>query len=139
MSSAVFDLDKLRWVNAQHLRMRPPVALRPLVLQDLCTGDNPILPASALQDSYPSAQFDTFMECATLIAQRDMEVLTDSKRLVANCLAFDLDAALRSDPHVEEILHAESFPAVVDALLGDYQSGTMPSGTEADFAALWNI
>lgn len=141
-SSAVFDLDKLRWINAQHLRMRASEALQPLVLQDLCAASTdsspPLLPDSFLSDtSTQPATFGAFMKLATMIAQRDMELLTDSKRLVANCLQYDVEHTLHTDEHVEEIIRAESFPAVVSALLHDYQSGTLPRGTETDFSALW--
>ena len=38
-SPAVFDMDKLRWINAQHIKLLPKEQLEKLVLQTLQTSD----------------------------------------------------------------------------------------------------
>jgi glutamyl-tRNA synthetase len=140
-SAAVFDMDKLRWINAQHLRLRTAEQMRPVVLRELCSGADAILPASFVDATQVPAekagQFDSFMRAATMIAQRDMEVTTDSKQLVARCLEYDMQHTLATDAHVEEILAADTFPAVLKSLIGDFESGVMPRGGEPTFPELW--
>jgi glutamyl-tRNA synthetase len=140
-SAAVFDMDKLRWINAQHLRLRTAEQMRPVVLRELCTGTEAMLPASYVDPTQLPAeravQFDNFMRVATMIAQRDMEVTTDSKQLVARCLEYDMAHTLATDAHVEEILAADSFGSVLNSLVADFESGAMPQGGEANFPELW--
>ena len=172
-SAAVFDMDKLRWINAQHLRLRSNADLQPMVLRALCSDNNannnttgagadcanaasdsalPSMSVQLLPERYMSSdvnhdaataavvqseQFLEFLRVATVIAQRDMELVTDSNKLVSSCLHYQMDHTLRSDPHVEEVLLSPSLPAVISALVGDYDSGTMPRGAEPDFPVLW--
>jgi len=143
-SAAVFDMEKLRWINAQHLRLRSIEQMRPIVLKELCTGDNPLLCVEGPEcepkynGSEKHEQWNCFLDLATKIAHRDMEVTTDSKVLVANCLGYNLTATVVENPTVlEEILASETFPALPLALISDYSDGTMPRGDEVDFPELW--
>ena len=167
-SAAVFDMEKLRWINAQHLRLRSPEQMKPVVLYELCTGDIPILSSRFLPvtDAATSSsstittttaptsttindnttittpeqqQFDKFMQLATAIAQRDMEVTVDSRRLVASCLEFPLNHTLYHDIHVEDIVlnNKESFILVHKTLIDDYKNNKMPQGVEENFSVLW--
>jgi glutamyl-tRNA synthetase len=175
-AAAVFDMDKLRWINAQHLRLRTAEQMRPIVLRELCTdtitsdplvvdstnstscvvnsrdtvynGTLALLPAAynvpdaELQNIFASAdklaQFNAFLAIATKIAQRDMEVTTDTKRLVVSCLEYNMTHTLRHDAHVEELLISEALPAVVQALIADYHSGTLPRTTgDPAFTEAW--
>jgi len=169
-SSAVFDLEKLKWLNTQHLRMRTPEQMQPIVLRGLCTGEDAVLPAHRLPagtlsatatpsepvvtenvavptesataaDTGNAEQFNQFMQSATKIVQRDIELLTDINRLVCSCLAFNLTHTLRTDSHVGEVLAESAFPTVLKALVDDYHSGTLPRGTtsggEVPFADVW--
>lgn len=153
-SSAVFDLEKLRWLNAQHLKMRSPEQMLPTVQHYLCAEPEPVLPAHRMpashsvsaestekieggveaQNSETDQRFLRFMQLATKIAQRDVELLVDIKRLVSSCLVYSIDATLRTDAHVEEILSEAAFPTVLRALVDDYHSGTLPRG-DAEGAA----
>lgn len=166
-SAAVFDMEKLRWINAQHLRLRSPEQMKPVVLYELCTGDIPILSSRFLPVTDAATtnstlttttattsttmndnttittpeqqQFDKFMQLATAIAQRDMEVTVDSRRLVASCLQYPLSNTLYHDTHVEDIVlnNQQSFILVHKTLIDDYKSNKMPQGVEENFSVLW--
>lgn len=137
-SPAVFDMDKLTWVNAQHLRGMAFEQVQPIVLERLTKTDEPLLDAACLNADTPKHEnFDKFLDIATKIAQRDMDLTTDANRLVGYCLKYDIAATVAEDSHVMEVLDNDAFPTVVATLVSDFESGAMPTGLEADFATLW--
>ena len=137
-SAAVFDMDKLKWVNAQHLRAYSIDDLKPIVLKALTGTDQPIVPMSILDESLSKPlHFDSFSRLATKIAQRDMEVTTDSLRLVGSCLQYDINTTLVSDEHVIEVLQSPSLPIVISTLIKDFDSQALPQGMESNFTELW--
>lgn len=134
-SPAVFDMVKLTWINQQHVRILPFDEIRPIVLKELSIGDNAILLSSDVSaNTDPS--FGDFLNIATKIAQRDMDLTTDTNRLVGICLQYDSRQSLATDPHVEEVINDALIP-VVDALIDDFSSGAMPNGLETNFPDLW--
>ena len=142
-SAAVFDMDKLKWINGQHLRALKPERIEELVAEALVKSDKgegegvaePVL-AATIDRSNPQAA--KFLAVASKISQRDMELVVDARRLVGACLRYDLEETLRSDPHVLEVLEAsEAFDAIVKRLVADFDSGALPSGGEENLAELW--
>ena len=64
----------------------------------------------------------------------------DIRRLVGNCLHYDLDSAVESDPHILEVLDSPpeaSFEKMIETLLRDVESGALPTGSEPNFSELW--
>ena len=137
-SAAVFDMDKLKWINAQHLRSYSINDLKPIVLKALTGTDQPIVSSSILEETTTKpANFDMFASLATKIAQRDMELTTDSYRLVVSCLQYTIDNTLANDEHVMEVLQSASLPIVISTLINDFDSHVMPRGEENTFPELW--
>jgi glutamyl-tRNA synthetase len=129
-SAAIFDMDKLNWINGQHIRNSSPDILQPLVAKVLRTAETPILRAE------DSDQVSHFVILATKIAQKDMELTVDARRLVGNCLGYPLAATIADDEHVAEVL-ADGFKEVAAAIVRDYKSGKLPTGAEDTLAELW--
>jgi len=98
---------------------------------------------STLQSALrPSAeelpQFASFLEAASKIAQRDMELTIDAPVLISNCLKFSLEDTLYSDPHVLEVLQqSEALKSIIDALIADFEAGKLPVGKEEKFGEVW--
>lgn len=143
-SAAVFDMAKLTWVNAQHLRLISTEDMEPIVLKVLATasagsGLDGVTILSPDMAERPISEhpepFRAFLSMATKIAQRDMELTTDSTALVGNCLRYHMEETLQSDPNVVPLLTADALQPLMDALIADYDSGTMPRGQEDDSAA----
>lgn len=130
---AQFDMNKLRWINGQHLRKIPVDKIQALVgstLADAADGGAIIDPA------HPES--GAFIAQATKIAQKDMELVVDARRLVGNCLKYDIHASFATDEHTCEVFEEPgSFQSIVQALLRDYEAGALPTGAEPTFAALW--
>lgn len=134
-SAAVFDMAKLTWINQQHVRSLPLEQIQSIVQKEMALGDNAIL-----KSSEPTANVDptfpSFLAIASKIAQRDMDLTTDTNRLVGTCLQFNLQAALENEPHVKEVLTAR-LSDLIRELAADFNSGKLPTGTEENFGDLW--
>jgi len=130
---AVFDMDKLRWINGQHLRAIPTERIQSLVAETLSNSDAPIL--STKPESEGAKKFVTL---AAKIAQKDMELVTDARSLVGKCLSYNLHDSLKTDGHCLEVFEdGGAFEKIVPALLRDYGAGKLPTGSEANFGELW--
>ena len=136
-SAAVFDMDKLRWINSQHLRALPIDKVQSIVLEVISGSKDPLIPSNNLDSISKDPKFERFLLSASKIAQRDMEVTIDATRLIANCLNYDLINTLKTDSHVEEVVAAEAFQKVVDSLIRDYESNIIPNGNDENFSDLW--
>jgi len=139
-TSAMFDMDKLKWVNAQHLRLMTLEDVQPLVQEALTAPSSSSAaeePAILTADSASAANFNKFMPLAAQLAQRDMELTTESPMFVGNCLKFDLVSTLASDASAAEVLQSEAVPALIETLVSDYDSGTMPRADSEEFAKEW--
>lgn len=139
-SSAVFDMDKLKWVNKQHLSQMPLESIRTIVIDRLSGGSTPLFTketVETLQNKSPD-QFDQVFTALSKIVQRDMELTIDTDTLTANVLQFDISKGVMQDAaHVEELLKEESFQMVLKQLVDDFKSGSMPTGAEEEFEKLW--
>lgn len=131
---AMFDMDKLRWINGQHLKKIPADKIQVLVTDTLKEGEGG---AMIKADHADTAKF---IALASKIAQKDMELVIDARRLVGNCLTYELAKSIRSDEHTLEVFldpGSDKVQELIAALLRDYSSGAMPKGDEAAFKDLW--
>ena len=136
-SAAVFDLDRLTWMNTQHLRAMPPQEFQPWLEKALIEIQNPDGTASSLLNSQAEeVQRQRFLQVLTKLAQPTMELVTDVRKILTDVLVYDLENTLSTDEHVGEILN-DDFDAVVSQLVKDYKEGKVPSGAEENFAELW--
>ena len=138
-SSAVFDMDKLRWINGQHLRKVPEAQVRTLVADTLTNKDGSAPDGAIVDLSHADAA--SFLPLAAKIAQRDMELVVDARRLVGLCLKYDIQEAFETDEHTLEVFEGvpdeAKFSNIVNALVRDFDAGTLPTGSEANFKDLW--
>jgi len=115
--------------------------VKDLVLSTLTSTPSFIDPSETLEslrNKHGQQKFDAFLESASKIAQRDMELTIDSPVLVGNCLKFPIEDTLASDSHVIEVLEqSESLQKIIDALISDFDAGKLPTGAEDKFAEVW--
>jgi glutamyl-tRNA synthetase len=134
-SSAVFDMDKLRWINGQHLRAIPRAEIEVLVGDTLLGGEVPLL---VKESSADVEKTKAFVIRASGVAQKDMELVVDARRLVGGCLKYDLEETVDSDSHVLDVLTETAVcEKVITALLRDYDAGALPTGVEDAFPEVW--
>lgn len=134
-SAAVFDMDKLKWINGQHIRMKKPEDIQPLVIDALKKSSDDV--SAILPENVASGEkAQLFLSLATKIAQRDMELVADSRQLVGNCLQFDIEKTIAEDSHVTEVLN-DDLSKIIQALNRDLDAKVLPIGNEPNFAELW--
>lgn len=131
-SPAVFDMDRLKWINGQHIKALPLAELEPLVRGCLQTSESPILPSSAASEDRQAV----FVSIASKLCQPYMELVTDARAIVMAALSHPFQDTVNTDPHVSEIMD-DDFQSVVQAIIKDFDSGKLPSGSEQNFAELW--
>jgi len=134
-SAAVFDIDKLKWINGQHIRLKAASDIQPLVIESLKKSVNDI-PAVLPQGLESTDKSALFLNLATKIAQRDMELISDSRDIIGKCLQFDLDDTIENDPHVTDVL-VDDLSRIIQSLNRDLVANTLPIGNESNFAELW--
>ena len=132
-SAAVFDMDKLKWVNSQHLKALPEQDLVKLVTAFLTA---PPEGHGEPMFSGDAAGVSTFVTQGVKIAKKDLEVVNDAKPLIEKCLSYDLQRLLGGgDEEATRISSEPGFGAIVKRVVVDYKAGTLPTGKEDDFEA----
>ena len=99
-------------------------------------GETPLLVGEGA--TADEASTTAFIVKAAGVAQKDMELVTDARRLIGSCLTFNMADTIETDPHVLDVLaEGEICEKVISALLRDYDAGTLPKGSEDSFADVW--
>jgi len=105
-SPAVFDMDKLRWINAQHIKVLPAEKLASLISHALHTAD--VRPEFAkpviLSESGDSGIKNAFVSLVTKMSKDKLEVTIDARAIVSNSLEYNLKRAIETDPHATEVI-----------------------------------
>jgi glutamyl-tRNA synthetase len=121
--SAIFDMDKLRWFNAQHIRALSSDDWVALVTAQLTSGENPLLPIHEATSPHMAS-----LACTFAAAMKDkVEVLTDISTMVADILKYDLEGALQA-PDAAALASNPDFAKLAAALVRDYEAGVLPGG-----------
>jgi glutamyl-tRNA synthetase len=143
-SPSMFDMEKLKWVNSQHIRAMTVSELRPRVIHALTTSNPAILPSTLCHQCTPDAppvasgsKEDFFMEYATKIAQRDMSILSEASKFVGLCLSYNWDQSIETDPEVLQVLTEPEFPVVVKNIVEDFDNSVFPTGSAQEFPTQW--
>lgn len=139
-SPSMFDFEKLRWINGQHIRALPAAELKPRVVAALTTGDQPFLDAakfSSVDSIAAGSKEETFVNLATKIAQRDMELVSESSKFVGACLKYDIQESLRTDGEIAHVLDEPTFETVVKGIVEDFDNGIFPTGSAEEIPGQW--
>ena len=129
-SAAIFDMDKLTWINSQHLRALSMEKLVPLIAEALRSAEPPMIKLNN------SPEVMNFVEIGAKIAQKDLELTIDARRLIGSCLGYPLQDTFANDPHVAEVI-SDGFKDVASAIIRDFKAGKLPTGAEENLPELW--
>ena len=129
-SAAIFDMDKLTWINSQHLRALSMEKLVPLIAEALRSAEPPMIKLNN------SPEVMNFVEIGAKIVQKDLELTIDARRLIGSCLGYPLQDTLANDPHVAEVI-SDGFNDVASAIIRDFKAGKLPTGAEENLPELW--
>ena len=130
--AAVFDMEKLKWVNGQHIRRRSVESLRSLVLSamkepdtsDISSNSNSSSDISKVAILDKDFEFNPnskkFIDSAVEICRRDMELISQCPRLISNVLQFYFLQELETNEVARDIFKSDTFKPMVSAILRDY-------------------
>ena len=130
-SAAVFDMDRLKWVNKQHLMAMSSIEVEPLIENALITANPPLL-----DNNVDINDKKTFISMLTKTIQPSIELITDVRQVLIDMLIYNIDNTLATDEHVSEILN-DNFDSIIELLLRDFNAGKLPQGSEENFIELW--
>jgi glutamyl-tRNA synthetase len=111
-SAAVFDKDKLAWMNGQHLRG--------LADADLTAAVADVWRSSGLLRSGPDS---AFVRAAAAMVKNSLELLGDADAELRKVLSYPL-AATVADPKAASVLE-DDFPQVASAVVAAHESGAL--------------
>lgn len=128
-SPSVFDMEKLRWVNSQHLKMMPMSEIVELVKEQF-EFENMLKDGTQRTD----LNFVNFASCATALAKQMMQVTKDAALNAKAVLGYNLPATFAELKDQEAIVMIKrgNFYGIAMKIVEDYDSGKFPLPTEAD-------
>lgn len=122
-SPAMFDGDKLRFINGQHLRALPADELEVLVVEEW--------KRSGIFTDVIAAGTNLGRASVALI-RGSLELVNDANAEMAAVLSFPLQETIVSGEAVELLSEDGGFKELAQIILTDYESGAMPTGKDGD-------
>jgi glutamyl-tRNA synthetase len=143
-SPSVFDLEKLKWVNAQHLKMMTVEQTVPLVDEQMAMeGVWKTHGSVADDDDDATIQKHEFTLAATALAKQMMDTtksaVTNAKTVLSYRLPATFDELALADSEAKEMIEQGNFYPLAMRIVQDYEQGHFPlPNRETAFAAFQN-
>lgn len=134
-SPSVFDMDKLKWVNSQHLKKMKVEDILHLVEEQLHALD--MIKAETGRDDYEKKVRD-FIFASTALAKQMMETLQDAATNAKEVLGYNLPTSYEDLPdgsEAKDMVQQGYFYAISMKLLEMYESNTFPMPNSDNFLA----
>lgn len=129
-SASIFDMEKLRWVNSQHIKMTPTTDLMDLVKEQLFMEN-------MLKDDTDMTDLNliNFSFCATALAKQMMQVTKDAALNAKTVLGYNLPASFEDvkDEEAKQMIQQGNFYNLAMRILEDYEAGKFPLPTNGAF------
>jgi len=128
-SPSVFDMEKLRWVNSQHIKMMPLADLVSLVKEQF-QYENLLKDGTDMSDL---ALVD-FASCATALAKQMMQTTKDAVLNAKTVLGYNLPASFADlqDEEAISMIQQGNFYRLAMKIVQDFEAGTFPLPSPAD-------
>ncbi|KAI0567457.1 Glutamyl-tRNA Synthetase [Gracilaria domingensis] len=127
-SPAMFDGDKLRFINGQHLRALPQAEIEALVVDEWKRSG---VFTEVIQPGTPLGS------AATALVKGSLELVNDANKEILNVFKYPLEETAASGEADELLAEEGGFVELGKIALRDFDAGVMPTGTDEDHAALW--
>lgn len=128
-SPSVFDMEKLKWVNSQHMKMLPMAELVELVKEQFVYED-------MLKESteMTNLSFANFAFCATALAKQMMQVTKDAALNAKTVLGYNLPASFAEldDAEAKTMIQNGNFYKLSLRIVEDYEAGNFPLPAEGN-------
>lgn len=128
-SPSVFDMEKLRWVNSQHLKMMPMSQIVDLVKEQFVFED-------MLKEGTETTDlaFVNFATCATALAKQMMQVTKDAAVNAKTVLEYNLPRTFEElkDEEAVVMIKRGNFYGLASKIIEDYEANAFPLPDESD-------
>jgi len=131
-SPSVFDMDKLKWVNSQHLKKMKVEDILHLVEEQLHAKD------MIKTDGADEKKVRDFVFASTALAKQMMETLQDAATNAQEVLGYNLPSSyedLSDGSEAKEMIRQGNFYGISMKLLEMYESNTFPMPNSNNFLA----
>ncbi len=121
-SPSVFDMDKLKWVNSQHLKRMEVEEILHLVEEQLGSMD-------MMKEGADDAKRRDFVFASTALAKQMMETLQDAATNAKTVLGYNLPATfadLEDGSEAKEMVKQGNFYGIAMKIIEMYESGSFP-------------
>ena len=122
-SPSVFDMEKLKWVNSQHMKMIPITELVDLVKEQLQWG-------GMLKDgvSMSDLKLINFVFATTALAKQMMQTTKDAVTNAKTVLGYNIPSSFDSmtDPEARSMIEEGHFYGLALRILKEYDEGVFP-------------
>ena len=122
-SPSVFDMEKLRWVNQQHMKM---VSLEDLVelVKDQFEFENILKDGSSKDD----LELVDMAFATTALARERMQTTKDAVLNAKTVLGYDLPATFADikDPEAKSMIEKGNFYGLAQTIISDFEAGKFP-------------
>jgi len=128
-SGAVFDMQKLKWINGNHLKMMSIEEVKPLILEQLVKHN--VLNSNGASDSINRVTL-----AATCLAKQMMvttvDAATNAKAVLAYPLPQSFDDLSSVEPDEQKLIKSGAFYNVAKAIVAAYDAGVLPRPNEVN-------
>ena len=131
-SPSVFDIEKLKWVNSQHIKRMAVEDLIPLVKDQ-------IILAGVLKDgvALDDPKFNDFAFAATALAKQMMETTKDAVSNALTVLSYNLPPSFAemTDMEAKEMVEMGYFYVIAMRIIEQFEQGAFPIPDSEPLAA----
>jgi len=129
-SPSIFDMDKLRWVNSQHLKMQTVEELVELVTEQLQFAD-------MLKEKADEKAVADFSLASTSLAKQMMETTRDVADNAKTVLGYGLPSSFdeMADGEAKQMITQGNFYQIATSIVQQSESGDMPLPDPTDALA----
>lgn len=130
-SPSVFDMDKLKWVNSQHLKRMEVEEILDLVEEQLGFMD-------MIKEGADESKKSDFVFATTALAKQMMETTQDAATNAQTVLGYNLPAAfadLEDGSEAKEMVKQGNFYGIALKIIEMYESGSFPKPDSGNLLA----
>jgi len=130
-SPSVFDMDKLKWVNSQHLKRMEVEEILDLVEEQLGF-------MGMIKEGADEAKKSDFIFATTALAKQMMETTQDAATNAKTVLGYSLPAAfadLEDGSEAKEMVKQGNFYGIAMKIIEMYESGSFPMPNSSNLLA----
>jgi len=126
-SPSIFDMDKLRWINQQHLKTKSIEELSDLVKEQMDL-------IGLIKEEAGDVQVRNVVYAATALAKQMMQTTRDAATNAQTAMGYDLPESFDKveDAEAKKMIQQGNFYPIAQALIRDFEGGNLPQPDPAD-------